>query len=147
MTAWLRHQGYQVNHKRVERLMNSMGLQAAQPKVNTSRKHTENKIYSYLLSGVKIACLDHVWSADITYIRLAAGFLYLMAIMNWHSRFVLAWRFSSSPVGRRSLTLTKGPSLPACGSLAYWRAGIFVSAWTAADESLTTSLWNGCGDL
>jgi len=72
MTA-LRRQGYQVNHKRVKRLMNRMGLQAAQPKVNTSRKHPEHKIYPYLLSGVKIACPDHVRSADITYIRLAPG--------------------------------------------------------------------------
>ncbi len=76
--------------------MNRMGLQAAQPKVNTSRKHPENKIYPYLLSGVKIARPNHVWSADITYIRLAVGFLYLMAIMDWYSRFVLAWRLSNT---------------------------------------------------
>ncbi|MBA7652954.1 hypothetical protein ES703_60794 [subsurface metagenome] len=90
MTAWLRRKSYQINHKRVERLMNRLGLQTAQPKVNTSRKHPENKIYPYLLSGVKIACPDHVWSADFTYIRLARGFLYLMAILDWYSRFVLA---------------------------------------------------------
>ncbi|GAG59987.1 unnamed protein product [marine sediment metagenome] len=79
MTAWLRRQGYQINHKRVERLMNRMGLHAAQPRANTSWKHPEHKIYSYLLSGVKIIRPDHVWSTDITYIRLANGFLYRSA--------------------------------------------------------------------
>ncbi len=96
MTAWLRRQGYQVNHKRVERLMNLMGLHAAQPRANTSRKHPENKIYPYLLAGVKIAHPDHVWSTDITYIQLAQGFLYLVAILDWYSRFVLAWRLSNT---------------------------------------------------
>jgi len=96
MTAWLRRQGHQVNHKRVERLMNLMGLHAAQPRANTSRKHPEHKIYPYLLAGVKIARPDHVWSTDITYIRLAQGFLYLVAILDWYSRFVLAWRLSNT---------------------------------------------------
>ena len=72
--------------------MNLMGLHAAQPRANTSRKHPEHKIYPYLLAGVKIARPDHVWSTDITYIRLARGFLYLVAILDWYSRFVLAWR-------------------------------------------------------
>ncbi len=96
MTAWLRRQGLKVNHKRVERLMSLMGLHAARPRINTSRKHPENKIYPYLLSGVRIACPDHVWSTDITYIRLASGFLYLVAILDWYSRFVLAWRLSNT---------------------------------------------------
>ena len=96
MTAWLRRQGFRINHKRVERLMSLMGLHAAQPRINTSRKHPEHKIYPYLLSGVKIACPDHVWSTDITYIRLARGFLYLVAILDWYSRFVLAWRLSNT---------------------------------------------------
>jgi len=96
MTAWLRRQGCRVNHKRVERLMNRMGLHAAQPRANTSRKHPEHKIYPYLLSGVKIIRPDHVWSTDITYIRLARGFLYLVAILDWFSRFVLAWRLSNT---------------------------------------------------
>lgn len=92
MTAWLRRQGFKVNHKRVERLMSLMGLHAAHPRINTSRKHPEHKIYPYLLAGVKIARPNHVWSTDITYIRLARGFLYLVAILDWYSRFVLAWR-------------------------------------------------------
>ena len=90
MTAWLRRKSYQINHRRVEQLMNRMGLQAAQPRVNTSQKHPDHKIYPYLLSGVKIACPDLVWSAEITYIRLARGFLYLMTVLDWYSRFVLA---------------------------------------------------------
>ena len=96
MTAWLRRQGFKVNHKRVERSMNLMGLHVAQPRANTSRKHPEHKIYPYLLAGVKITRPNHVWSTDITYIRLTRGFLYLTAIMDWYSRFVLAWRLSNT---------------------------------------------------
>ena len=96
MTAWLRRQGFVINHKRVERLMSLMGLYAAQPRANTSRKHPEHKIYSYLLRGVKIYRPNQVWSTDITYIRLARGFLYLVAILDWYSRFVLAWRLSNT---------------------------------------------------
>jgi putative transposase len=88
MAAWLRRQGFKVNHKRVERLMSLMGLYAAQPRIDTSRKHPEHKLYPYLLSGVKIAYPNQVWSADITYIRLARGFLYLVAILDWYSRFL-----------------------------------------------------------
>lgn len=96
MTVWLRHQGYKVNHKRVERLMSLMGLYAAQPRVNTSRKHPEHKVYPYLLRGVKINRPNQVWSTDITYIRLARGFVYLVAVLDWYSRFVLAWRLSNT---------------------------------------------------
>lgn len=96
MTEWLKGQGYQVNHKRVERLMSVMGLQAIYPKPDTSKAHPENKIYPYLLRGVKIDHVDQVWSADITYIRLRAGFLYLTAVIDWFSRYVLSWRLSNT---------------------------------------------------
>ncbi len=96
MTVWLRRLGFKVNHKRVERLMSLMGLYAAQPRANTSRKHPEHKVYPYLLRGVKIDRPNQVWSTDITYIRLARGFLYLVAILDWYSRFVLAWRLSNT---------------------------------------------------
>jgi putative transposase len=96
MTLWLRKEGYPVNRKRVERLMNLMGLQAIYPKPNTSRPHPEHKIYPYLLRGVKIERADQVWSADITYIRMRAGFLYLVAVIDWFSRYVLSWRLSNT---------------------------------------------------
>ena len=96
MTIWLKSQGHEVNHKRVERLMGLMGLKAIYPKPNTSKPHPENKIYPYLLRGVKIDHIDQVWSADITYIRMRAGFLYLTAVIDWFSRYVISWQLSNT---------------------------------------------------
>ena len=94
MTAWLRHQGHQVNVKRVRRLLRQMGLMAVYPKPGLSRSGAGAQLYPYLLTGVQIDRPDHVWSADITYVRLAQGFVYLVAIMDWYSRYVLAWEVS-----------------------------------------------------
>jgi len=96
MTAWLRRQGYEINHKRVERLMKLMGLEAVYPKRRLTVASKEHKIYPYLLRGVEIKEPDQVWSADITYIRMLRGFLYLVAVMDWYSRYVLAWEVSIS---------------------------------------------------
>jgi putative transposase len=95
MTAWLGRGGFSVNHKRVALLMRQMGLQAIFPGPNTSRKHPDHKIYPYLLRDVDIIAPDQVWSTDITYIRLRGGFLYLTAVIDWFSRYVLAWRLSN----------------------------------------------------
>jgi putative transposase len=94
MTAWLRSQGYQVNHKRVARLRRKMGLEAIYPKPRTSMPHPEHRIYPYLLRGVPVTRVNQVWSTDITYIRLHAGFVYLVAVMDWYSRYVLSWALS-----------------------------------------------------
>jgi putative transposase len=94
MTAWLRKQGYRINHKRVERLMRLMGLEAVYPKRRLSIPSKEHRIYPYLLRGVNVRQPDEVWCADITYIRMLCGFLYLVAIMDWYSRYVLAWELS-----------------------------------------------------
>jgi putative transposase len=94
MTAWLKGQGYQVNHKRVARLMETMGLEAIYPKPRTSRRSAENRVYPYLLRDVAISSPDQVWSTDITYIRMARGFVYLVAILDWFSRYVLSWEVS-----------------------------------------------------
>lgn len=96
MTAWLRRQGYEVNPKRVGRLMKLMGLEAMYPKPKTSQRHPEHKIYPYLLRNVTIERPNQVWSADITYIPMAHGFMYLVAILDWYSRYVLAWRLSNT---------------------------------------------------
>jgi putative transposase len=96
MTAWLRRQGYGVNHKRIRRLMRLMGLEAIYPKPRLSIPSKEHQIYPYLLKGVSIDRPDQVWGADITYIRLAHGFLYLVAIMDWFSRYVLSWELSNT---------------------------------------------------
>lgn len=96
MTAWLRRQGYHVNAKRIRRLMRLMGLEAIYPKPRLSQRSKEHKIYPYLLKGVCVDKADQVWGADITYIRLAYGFIYLVAIMDWFSRYVLAWQLSNT---------------------------------------------------
>jgi putative transposase len=96
MTAWLRRQGDPVNSKRVRRLMRLMGLEAIYPKPRLSQAHPEHRVYPYLLRGVSITHSNHVWSTDITYIRLRYGFLYLMAIMDWFSRYVVSWEVSIS---------------------------------------------------
>jgi len=96
MTEWLRCQGYYVNHKRVRRLMRQMGLEAVYPrrKRGLSLPDKEHKIYPYLLRDVRLTRPDQVWSADITYIRMYRGWLYLVAAMDWFSRYVLAWEVS-----------------------------------------------------
>ena len=96
MTAWLRGGGQEVNHKRVARLMEAMGLETIYPKPRTSQPSPEHPVYPYLLRGVAIKRPDQVWSTDITYIRMARGFVYLVAILDWFSRYVLAWQTSVS---------------------------------------------------
>lgn len=94
MTASLRDQGYQVNHKRVARLLRLMGLEAIYPKPRISQPGGPTVRYPYLLRNVSIDRVNQVWSTDITYIRLAHGFIYLVAILDWFSRYVVAWDVS-----------------------------------------------------
>jgi putative transposase len=96
MVIFLKVAGYVVNRKRVQGLMREMGLAGMAPGPNTSRPHPEHKIYPYLLRGVFVVRPDQVWSTDITYIRLARGFAYLVAVIDWYSRRVLSWRISNS---------------------------------------------------
>jgi putative transposase len=96
MTAWLRQQGYAVNPKRVRRLLRLMGLEALYPKPHLSKPGTGAQHYPYLLRGRSITEVNDVWSTDITYIRLRQGFLYLVAVLDWYSRYVLAWELSNT---------------------------------------------------
>ena len=96
MVAFLGKAGHRINRKRVQRLMRLMGLAGMAPGPNTSRAHPAHKIYPYLLRGVPVVRPNQVWSTDITYIRLAHGFAYLVAIIDWYSRRVLSWRISNS---------------------------------------------------
>jgi putative transposase len=96
MTTWLRRQGYWVNPKRIARLMGLMGLEAIHPKPRLSQGSKEHRIYPYLLRDHVINRCDSVWCADITYIRMIRGFVYLVAIMDWFSRYVLSWELSIS---------------------------------------------------
>lgn len=96
MTAWLQQQGHAVNEKRVRRLLRLMGVEAIYPKPRLSMPGQPERRYPYLLRGVSIEHADQVWSTDITYIRLHQGFVYLVAIVDWYSRYVLSWELSNT---------------------------------------------------
>jgi len=96
MRNHIRRLGWTINRKPIQRLMRLMGLQAIYPKPRTTKPHPQNKVYPYLLRGLKINRPDQVWAADITYVPMSRGFMYLVAIMDWHSRKVLSWRVSNS---------------------------------------------------
>ena len=96
LTQWLIGQGEAVNRKRVQRLMRLMGLEAIYPKPRLSVAGPGHRIYPYLLRNVSIERADQVWSTDITYVRLASGFMFLAATIDWYSRYVIAWRLSNT---------------------------------------------------
>lgn len=96
MAVWLRRQHYKVNRKRVRRLMTTMGLKAIYRHPRTSMPAPDNKVYPYLLRGMEVTRPNQVWAADITYIPMERGFLYLVAIIDWYSRYVLSWRLSNT---------------------------------------------------
>ena len=96
IAAWLKSQGQRVNRKRVQRLMRLMGLKAIYRRPRTSKPAPGHKIYPYLLRGMKITRPNQVWAADITYIPMARGFLYLVAIIDWYSRYVISWKLSNT---------------------------------------------------
>src|SRR5512139_781701 len=96
MARHFRRQGRKVNRKRIQRLMRLMGIEAVYPKPHTSRPHPQHRIYPYLLRGLSIDHPNQVWAADITYVPMARGFMYLVAVMDWHSRKILSWRVSNT---------------------------------------------------
>ena len=96
MTICLKRDGYDVNRKRVMRLMRKMGLAGQTPGPNTSKPHSEHKVYPYLLKGMDIGAVNQVWSPDITYIPMKRGLMYLTAVIDWYSRYVLSWELSNT---------------------------------------------------
>jgi putative transposase len=96
MTHWLGRAGHEVNRKRVQRLMRKMGLEAVYPRPRLSQAAPEHKVYPYLLRGIEVRHPDQVWSTDITYIPMQHGFMYLVAVMDWHSRYILSWQLSNT---------------------------------------------------
>lgn len=96
MTVYLRRQGLTINGKRVARLMRNMGLQAVYPRPRTSQAAPQHPKYPYLLRGLEIQRPNQVWSSDITYVPLPGGFVYLVAVIDWYSRFVLSWQLSNT---------------------------------------------------
>ena len=150
MGSHFRRQGHKINRKRVQRLMRLMGIEAIYPKPNTSRPHPEHKIYPYLLRDLTIDRPNQVWATDITYVPMARGFMYLVAIMDWHSRKILSWRISNTldadfcvdafeealdAMERRKFSIPiKGHSLPARLLPDLSRTTELKSAWTAAED-------------
>jgi putative transposase len=96
LAVTLRNEGRDINRKRVQRLMRVMGIESMAPKPKTSEPHPEHVVYPYLLRGLRIDRVNQVWATDITYIPMRSGFVYLVAIMDWHSRRVLSWRLSNT---------------------------------------------------
>jgi putative transposase len=96
LTIWLRRHGQRVNRKRVQRLMGLMGLEAIHPKPRLSQPAPGHRVYPYLLRNATIDRPNHVWSTDITYIPMPTGFMYLTAVIDWHSRYVLSWQLSNT---------------------------------------------------
>ena len=96
MARWLQARGHAVNVKRVSRLMRVMGIAAIYPKPRLSRRCEKHPVFPYLLRGVRVERVDQVWSTDITYVPMRKGFMYLAAVIDWHSRYVLGWRLSNT---------------------------------------------------
>jgi putative transposase len=139
MTKVLREQGRVVNHKRVQRLMRLMGLQAVHPKRRTTIPAPGHRIYPYLLRGVKIVRPNQVWSTDITYVPLEQGFMYLTAVIDWYSRYILAWELSNTLDGyfcraalQQALTLGR-PEIFNTDQGTQFTAQAFTSILTSAD--------------
>jgi len=95
MTKQLKKDGFAVNHKRVLRLMGLMGIEAIYPKPNLSKNNIPHPVFPYLLKNIKISRPNQVWGTDITYIKMKQGFVYLVAFMDWYSRFVVSWQLST----------------------------------------------------
>ena len=161
LAAWLKSQEQIVNRKRVRRLMHLMGLKTIYRKPRTSKPGPGHKIYPYLLRGLKITRPNQVWAADITYIPMQKGFMYLVVILDWYSRYILAWRLSNSlesdfclealrealrkgkpeiftPI--RAVSLHQG-NLSHC-----WKARGFESVWMAAVATVITCLLRDFGE-
>lgn len=96
MTSHLRREGYTVNRKKVRRLMRKMGLEAVYPRPKTTRPYPDHPVYPYLLRGLAIDRPNQVWAADITFLPMPKGFMYLVAVMDWHTRKILSWRLSNT---------------------------------------------------
>lgn len=161
LALMLGEDGGTINRKRMQRLMRLMGIAALGPKPRTTEPAPGHKIFPYLLRGLRIDRPNQVWAADITYIPIGRGFLYLVAIMDWASRAVLAWRLSNTMdvsfcvsaleealarFGRRSSIPIKVASSPAPPSPACWRRPGSGSRWMVAGAGWTMSSSNACGD-
>lgn len=160
ITAQLRGDGLVVNHKAVARHMQVMGLRAIYPGPNLSKRAQQHAVYPYLLRGLKIARPNQVWGVDITYIRLRSGWMYLFAVLDWFSRFVVSWtldltleigfvleamRSALASATPTSATPIRAATSPARSTWRYFRIPRYASAWMARDVHWTTSSPSACG--
>jgi putative transposase len=160
LARMLREQGQAINRKRVQRLMRQMGIAALGPKPRTTKRAPGHKMFPYLLRSMTIDRPNQVWAADITYVPIGRGFLYLVAIMDWASRAVLSWRLSNTmdvsfcvearkrwraSADRRSSTPTRAVSSPVPPSPAFWPPRACASRWMGAGGGWTTCSSSGCG--
>ena len=143
MTAWLVQGGEEVNRKRVQRLMRLMGLEAVYPKPRLSLAGRGHRIYPYLLRNVRIERTDQVWSADITYVPLTSGFMYLAAVIDWYSRYVIAWRLSNTLEG--SFCLDMLDEVLAKGAVSLLRLKPCVFQGGRPEASATLGALENCG--
>ncbi len=157
----LNGEGFEVGRRHVATLMRRMGIEALYRKPNTSKKHPGHPVFPYLLRGLTIDRANQVWAMDITYIPMARGFVFLTAVVDWHSRRVLAHRVSitmeadfcvealeeaiARTASPRSSTPIRAASSPAPSSPASCTSTASRSAWTAAASGATTSSSSGCG--
>lgn len=157
----LKRDGHQIGRKHVATLMKKMGIEALYRKPNTSRRHPAHPVYPYLLRNMEIMRPNHVFAADITYIPMKRGFVYLFAVMDWASRRVLSWRVSNTlttdfcieavagsdcPLWRAADLLIRAASSPAWNSRNCSRSMALPSAWTVKAAGVTTCSSNGCGN-
>ena len=160
MKVWLAREGRCVSRKRVQRLMRIMGPRAIYRSPRTSRPAPEHRIYHYLMRNAKITRPNQAWAADITYLLMARGFLYLVAIMDWHSRYVVAWRLSNTLEAAFSVealrdALGQGqPEVFNTDQGSQFTSGEFTQvlqehrvkiSMDGRDATATTSSWSGCG--
>jgi putative transposase len=160
MTAWFHSHGYHVHHKRVARLLHTMGIEAIYPTPRLSAAHPTHRVDPYLLRGVPIIRVQQVWRTAITYSRLHGGFISLVAVMDWFSRDVLSWAVAvTMEVGLCLAALDQALDVAQpeifhsaqgaqCTSLDCtddWPRRGDKAAWTGEDERSTTSLLHGCG--
>ena len=141
MTVWLQGRGEDINRKRVRRLMRLMGLEAIYPKPKLSAAGRGQRIFPYLLRNVSIQRPDQVWSADVTYVPLPAGFMYLAAVIDWYSRYVVAWRLSNTLDGSFCLDMLNEALSRGKPEVFNTDQGVqfTASAWTGRPETCSSS--------
>ena len=163
MRDLLRREGHSIGRRHVATLMTRMGIEAVYRKPRTSQRHPAHPVYPYLLRNVEITRANHVWAADITYIPMKRGSLYLFAVLDWASRRVLSWRLSNTlttdfcikavqdvlaSYGTPEIFNTdQAVSSPATSSQGYLSNTTSPSAWMAPAAGGITYSWNGCGGV